>query len=97
MAFHPTIVDSIGRTPLIRLNRIAAGLPATIALKGEFNNPLGSVKDRIGRAMIETAEGEGRLTPGTTIIEPTSGIPASRWRLSPRRKATSSSSPCPRA
>src|SRR6187200_90781 len=73
MAFHPTIVDSIGRTPLIRLNRIAAGLPASIALKGEFKNPLGSVKDRIGRAMIEAAEADGRLKPGTTIIEPTSG------------------------
>jgi cysteine synthase A len=73
MAFHPTIVDSIGRTPLVRLNRIAAGLPATIALKGEFKNPLGSVKDRIGRAMIEAAEVDGRLKPGTTIIEPTSG------------------------
>lgn len=73
MAFLPTIVDSIGRTPLIRLNRIAAGLPAGIALKGEFKNPLGSVKDRIGRAMIEAAEEDGRLKPGTTIIEPTSG------------------------
>src|SRR5436190_3135618 len=73
MAFLPTIVDSIGRTPLIRLNRIAAGLPASIALKGEFKNPLGSVKDRIGRAMIEAAEEDGRLRPGTTIIEPTSG------------------------
>ena len=73
MSFHPSIVESIGGTPLIRLNRIAAGLPATIALKAEFKNPLGSVKDRIGLAMIEAAEKSGDLKPGTTIIEPTSG------------------------
>ena len=58
---------------MIKLNRIAAGLPATIALKAEFKNPLGSVKDRIGRAMIEAAEASGALKPGATIIEPTSG------------------------
>jgi cysteine synthase A len=73
MSFHPNIVEAVGGTPLIKLNRIAAGLPATIALKAEFKNPLGSVKDRIGRAMIEAAEESGRLKPGTTIIEPTSG------------------------
>jgi cysteine synthase A len=58
---------------LIKLNRIAADVPATIALKGEFFNPLGSVKDRIGSAMISAAERDGVLTPKTTIIEPTSG------------------------
>lgn len=73
MSYHPSITDTIGRTPLIRLNRIAAGLPATIALKAEFKNPLGSVKDRIGRAMIEAAEKSGELKPGGQIIEPTSG------------------------
>lgn len=73
MAFYSSIVDSIGQTPLIRLNRIASGLPGTVAVKGEFKNPLGSVKDRIGRAMIEAAERDGKLKPGTTIIEPTSG------------------------
>ncbi|WP_395740954.1 cysteine synthase A [Prosthecobacter sp.] len=73
MSYHQSIVDSIGRTPLIKLNRIAAGVNATIALKGEFKEPLGSVKDRIGRAMIEDAEAAGILKPGTTIIEPTSG------------------------
>jgi cysteine synthase A len=55
------------------LNRIASGLPASIALKGEFKNPLGSVKDRIGRAMIDAAEASGQLKPGGEIIEPTSG------------------------
>ena len=73
MPVYQSILGTIGRTPLVKLNRITAGAPATIALKGEFSNPLGSVKDRIGVAMIEAAEKEGRLTPGTTIIEPTSG------------------------
>lgn len=73
MAYYQDVVGAVGRTPLIKLNRITKGLPATIALKGEFNNPLGSVKDRIGAAMISAAEKEGRLTPATTIIEPTSG------------------------
>jgi cysteine synthase A len=73
MAYYQDIVSSVGRTPLIKLARVAAGLPATIALKGEFSNPLGSVKDRIGAAMISAAEKDGRLRPGTTIIEPTSG------------------------
>lgn len=73
MSYFSNIVETIGRTPLVKLNRITAGLPATIALKGEFKNPLGSVKDRIGRAMIEAAEQSGVLKPGAHIIEPTSG------------------------
>lgn len=73
MAIQTSILETVGRTPLIKLNRIASGLPATIALKGEFANPLGSVKDRIGRAMIEAAEKSGILNPGGEIIEPTSG------------------------
>lgn len=73
MSYFSNIVDAVGHTPLIKLNRIAAGLPATIAVKGEFKNPLGSVKDRIGRAMIEAAEKSGQLKPGGAIIEPTSG------------------------
>jgi cysteine synthase A len=70
---HNSIVDTIGRTPLVRLNRISKDLPATIAVKCEFFNPLGSVKDRIGAAMIEDAESRGLLKEGTTIVEPTSG------------------------
>ena len=73
MAIFNDIVGTVGKTPLVRLNRISAGLEATIAVKGEFFNPLGSVKDRIGSAMIFAAEKDGRLTPKTTIIEPTSG------------------------
>jgi len=70
---QPVITETIGRTPLVRLQRIGRDTGATILVKGEFGNPLGSVKDRIGRAMIEAAEADGRLKPGTTIIEPTSG------------------------
>ncbi len=73
MSYYENVVSSVGNTPLIKLNRIAEGLPATIAIKGEFNNPLGSVKDRIGAAMIFAAEKDGLLKAGTTIIEPTSG------------------------
>lgn len=73
MPIYPDIISTVGRTPLIKLNRITAGAPATIALKAEFFNPLGSVKDRIGHAMIASAERDGQLTPQTTIIEPTSG------------------------
>ncbi|HEY5754018.1 MAG TPA: cysteine synthase A [Chthoniobacterales bacterium] len=71
--YYPSILEAIGNTPLIKLNRVAAGVDATIALKAEFFNPLGSVKDRIGLAMIEAAEKTGELTPDTVIIEPTSG------------------------
>jgi cysteine synthase A len=70
---YNSIVETVGRTPLVRLNRVAAGLRATILLKCEFFNPLGSVKDRIGMSMIEDAERKGALTKDTTIIEPTSG------------------------
>ena len=70
---YNNIVETVGRTPLVKLNRVTAGLDATIALKLEFFNPLGSVKDRIGMAMIEAAERDGTLTKDTTIIEPTSG------------------------
>lgn len=67
------IVQTVGQTPLVRLNHVTAGLDATIALKCEFFNPLGSVKDRIGMAMIETAEKEGKITKDSVIVEPTSG------------------------
>ena len=70
---YNNIVETVGRTPLVKLNKVTAGLPATIALKCEFFNPLGSVKDRIGAAMIADAEARGVLKPDTIIIEPTSG------------------------
>ncbi len=70
---YQNIVETVGRTPLVKLNRISAGLDATIAVKCEFFNPLGSVKDRIGMAMIEAAEREGKINDKTVIVEPTSG------------------------
>jgi cysteine synthase A len=73
MPLNPDVISTVGRTPLIKLNRIASDALATVALKAEFFNPLGSVKDRIGFAMINAAERDGILTPKTTIIEPTSG------------------------
>ena len=68
-----SIVDAIGQTPLVRLNRLDAGLPGNVAVKLEFYNPAGSVKDRIGRAIIDAAEEAGALKPGGTIVECTSG------------------------
>jgi cysteine synthase len=74
MRIAADITKLIGNTPLVRLNRITAGLGATVAAKLEFFNPAHSVKDRIGAAMVEAMEADGRLVPGTSVIvEPTSG------------------------
>ena len=73
MPIYSNVTATVGHTPLIKLNRLSRGLDATIAVKGEFFNPLGSVKDRIGAAMIDAAEKDGLISPSTTIIEPTSG------------------------
>jgi cysteine synthase A len=72
-AIFPDVTKVVGRTPLTRLNHVTEGLVATVFAKLEFQNPLGSVKDRIGLAMIQAAEAQGKIKEGTTIVEPTSG------------------------
>ncbi|WP_111325974.1 cystathionine beta-synthase [Thermosporothrix hazakensis] len=73
MRYRNSILETIGNTPLIRLRRVAADVPPLVLAKVEFFNPGGSVKDRIGPAMIEYCEQKGLLRPGGTIVEPTSG------------------------
>jgi cysteine synthase A len=73
MPIAQSITELVGNTPLLRLGRLAAGTGAEVLMKLEFFNPLASVKDRVGLAMIEDAEKRGILKPGTVIIEPTSG------------------------
>ena len=73
MAIANNVTELIGNTPLVKLNRVNAGIDATIALKLEFFNPAHSVKDRIAVAMIDAAEKAGRIKPDTIILEPTSG------------------------
>ncbi|GAB2330316.1 pyridoxal-phosphate dependent enzyme [Streptomyces griseoincarnatus] len=71
--YHDSVADLIGGTPLVRLRSVTAGLSATVLAKLEYLNPCGSVKDRIARRMVESAERDGRLRPGGTLVEPTSG------------------------
>ncbi|MFL6036911.1 MAG: pyridoxal-phosphate dependent enzyme, partial [Gaiellaceae bacterium] len=70
---YPSLLDLVGRTPIVRLQTIGRDTGCTHLAKLEYVNPGGSVKDRIGLAMIEAAEREGKLKPGGTIVEPTSG------------------------
>ncbi len=70
---YPSIIETVGNTPLVKINNVTAGIDANIYLKCEFFNPLASVKDRIGKAMIEAAERDGKIGPDSIIIEPTSG------------------------
>ena len=90
MRYHDTILGTLGHTPLVRLNEVTQGLKPLILAKVEYFNPGGSVKDRIGVSLIEACEQDGRLKPGGTIVEPTSGntgtglaIAAAHQRLSP--------------
>src|SRR5437588_611862 len=70
---YPTVLELVGETPIVRLDSIGRGVEPRLLAKLEYLNPGGSVKDRIGLAMIEKAEREGKLKPGGTIVEPTSG------------------------
>ena len=67
------MIDTVGATPLVELKHVASGLPARVVGKLESQNPLGSVKDRIGVALVNDAERSGRLRPGATLVEPSSG------------------------
>ena len=73
MTILNNITEAVGGTPLVRLNRLSERLPGTVAVKLEFYNPANSVKDRIGRAIVDAAEASGELKPGGTIVEGTSG------------------------
>ncbi len=73
LVYADSVVELMGDTPLVRLNRVADGLAPLVLAKVEYLNPGGSVKDRIAKRMIEAAEADGRLKPGGTIVEPTSG------------------------
>ena len=73
MPLHPSVTDVIGRTPLVRLDKLSRAAGVELCAKLEGVNPAGSVKDRIARAMVDDAEKSGRLQPGSTIVEPTSG------------------------
>src|SRR5919197_2842401 len=70
---YPTVLELVGSTPIVRLDRIGRDVPPRLLAKLEFLNPGGSVKDRIGLSMIEAAERDGKLEPGGTIVEATAG------------------------
>src|SRR6059058_2513493 len=83
---HDSILDAIGDTPLVRLSRIGAGLTPQLVAKVESLNPGGSIKDRVAVALIEAAERDGRLQPGGTIVEPTSGNTGTGLAIAARLK-----------
>ena len=73
MKYAETVIDLIGNTPLVKLNRVTEGIAATVLVKVEYLNPGGSSKDRIATRILDAAERDGHLKPGGTIVEPTSG------------------------
>src|SRR3954462_8927207 len=81
-----SILDTVGETPLIRLGRIGAGVAPQIVAKVEYFNPGGSIKDRVAMRLVEAAERDGRLRPGGTIIEPTSGNTGTGLAIAARLK-----------
>jgi cystathionine beta-synthase len=95
MKYAEHVVDLIGGTPLVRLNRVTEGLACTVLAKIEYLNPGGSVKDRIAVRMIEAAEASGELRPGGTIVEPTSGNTGVGLALVAQRKGYSCVFVCP--
>jgi cystathionine beta-synthase len=95
MKYAESIVDLMGNTPLVRLSRVTEGLAPLVLAKVEYLNPGGSVKDRIATRMIEAAEADGRLKPGGTIVEPTSGNTGVGLALVAQRKGYQCIFVCP--
>ena len=91
----PSILAAIGWTPLIPLRRVAAGLKSRVLAKVESLNPGGSIKDRVGVAMVEEAERRGWLRPAARSSRRPRAIPGSGWRWRPRSRAIGASSCCP--
>src|SRR2546430_11015323 len=89
---YPTVLELVGRTPIVRLQKLGRRVRPQLLAKLEYLNPGGSLKDRIGLPMIERAEREGKLRPGGTIVEPTPATPAAAPRSPPRSRATAASS-----
>ena len=89
---YPSVLDLVGSTPIVRLDRISRDVPGTILAKLEYLNPGGSVKDRIGLAMIEAAERDGRLSRAARSSSRPRATPASGSRSRRRRRATAASS-----
>jgi cystathionine beta-synthase len=83
---HDSVLDTIGNTPLVRLSRLSAGLKPQLVAKVETTNPGGSIKDRVAVALIEAAERDGKLRPGGTIVEPTSGNTGTGLAIAARLK-----------
>ena len=95
MHYYENILQVIGHTPLVRLNKVTDGLPVTLLAKVEYLNPGGSVKDRVGLTMIEDAEQRGLLHRGGTIVEATAGNTGVGLALVAQPKVTAASSSCP--
>ena len=89
---YPTVLDLVGHTPLVRLQNVVPESAATVLAKLEYINPGGSIKDRIAITMIEKAEREGKLKPGGTIVEPTSGNTGTGLAIAAAIRATAASS-----
>ncbi|GMA29274.1 hypothetical protein GCM10025874_25270 [Arenivirga flava] len=95
MQYAESVVDLVGDTPLVKLNRVTEGIAATVLVKVEYLNPGGSAKDRIATRIIDAAEREGTCGPAARSSSPRAATPGSAWRSSRSSAATAASSSCP--